>query len=140
MDVGISLGLPVMLLTLAYKAPGIAQDLVIGTHMTTSAGILNSAKQIMQTTAAILAATTGTGAGAVAAMSLAKSQMGDMKAAGTAPGSAAGRAATVARLTAQNAASGVASDVGKRMSGSYAASHGHIGWRIAQDLNNRKNG
>ncbi len=137
-DIGVMVAVPVVMWTLAQRAPTIAQDLIMGSHMSTNAGIINSAKQIASAIAEAGASAAGIVAGGAGAVGLAGRQMAAMSAAGTAPASAAGRAATVARLTAQNAARAAAADVGKRMTGQYSARHGYAGFRMAADLNKQK--
>jgi len=125
-------------LVLGWQAPKIAQDIIVGSHISTGPGIVQAARMVAGATAQAFTSAVGGGAAGVAAYRLAGRQVSAMTAAGTAPANAAARAATVARLTASNAASGVASDVGKRLSGSYSASHGYSGFRVAADLNKQK--
>jgi type IV secretion system protein TrbL len=136
-SVGVMIAVPIILAVLAQIAPKIAQDLIIGSHLSTSAGIISTARQIASMAMEIALATTGGGAAGVAAYQLAGRQMLAAASSGQSQGGAAQRAATMARLTASNMASGYASDVGRRLSGNYNASHGVQGWRVADALSKR---
>lgn len=133
-SLGVMIAVPIILAALAQIAPKIAQDIIIGSHLSTSAGIVASARDIAAAAASMAATVTGVGAAGVASYQLAGRQVAAAAAAGQAPGSAAARAGTMARLTASNAAQALASDVGQRLTGSYAATHGNIGWRVATNL------
>jgi len=135
MDLAVMIAVPIILLTLAKTAPKIAQDLIIGTHMSSRQGIISTARQVAKAAAETAVSLFGAGAGGFAAAGLAARQMAAMSAAGTAPASAAGRAASLVGMTAKNAGKAVASDVGKRLSGEYTAAHGYRGWRVAAALN-----
>src|SRR5271166_1162640 len=134
-DLGVMIGAPIVLLTLAKTAPKIAQDLIMGTHLSTGQGIISTAKQVAKAAAEAAVSVAGVFAGGAGAAGLAARQMAAMSAAGTAPASAAGRAASLVGMTAKNAGKAVASDVGKRLSGEYTAAHGYRGWRVAAALN-----
>lgn len=136
-DIFVMDAVPLVLAMLAWSGPKIAQDMIIGSHLSVGNPVLALARQIATTAAQVAVSATGVGVAGVAAYQLAGRQMTAMTAAGTAPASAAARAATVARLTASNTASGVASDVGKRLSGQYSAAHGYRGFRVAADLNKK---
>jgi type IV secretion system protein TrbL len=129
---------PLVLAMLAWSGPKIAQDLIIGSHLSVGNPVLALARQIATTAAQVAVSATGGGAAVVAGAQLAGRQMAARTAAGAAPASAAARAATVARLAASNVASAAASDVGRRLGGSYSASHGYAGFRVAADLNKKQ--
>jgi P-type conjugative transfer protein TrbL len=137
LDCAILLGGCALFVTLAAIAPKIAQDTMMGSHLSTGQGIAQSSRQIASAVMQLTTSLAGGGAAGIAAAQLAGRQMAARTASGTAPASAAARAATIAGLMAKNAASGVASDVGKRLSGNYVASHGYRGFRVAADLNKK---
>ena len=128
-DIGVMVAVAVVMWTLAQRAPTIAQDLIMGSHMSDKCGDhqLGQADRFHYCRSGRVGCRyccrwgwcgwTG------------RTPNGGHEAAGTAPASAAGRAATVARLTAQNAARAAAADVGKRMAGQYSARHGYAGFQ-----------
>lgn len=139
-DCGVMLVVPVILATLAWIAPKIAQDMVMGTHLSTSQGILATARNLGSAAAMIATGGAGYAAAGAAAGGLAAKQAASAGASAAAAGggaagggSAISRAASVARLTAGNVASGIASDIGQRLSGGH--SHGYQGFRVASQLN-----
>jgi type IV secretion system protein TrbL len=137
-DIFVMDAVPLVLLMLAWSGPKIAQDLIIGSHLSVGNPVMQLARQIASTAAQLAVSATGGGAAVVAGAQLAGRQMAARTAAGAAPASAAARAATVARLTASNVASAAASDVGRRLGGNYTASHGYAGFRVAADLNRKQ--
>ncbi|MGD0107257.1 MAG: P-type conjugative transfer protein TrbL [Rhodopila sp.] len=138
-SIGVMIAVPIMLVYVADKAPKIAQDLIIGSHLSTSQGIVNSVKQLASAAIALAAAVTGVGVAGVAAGQLAGRQTAAAAASGQPQGGTLARSATMARLTAQNMASGYQSDIGQRLSGQYQAQHGYQGFRVANELNKREN-
>jgi type IV secretion system protein VirB6/type IV secretion system protein TrbL len=138
-DLGVMIVIPVILLTVAQIAPKIAQDLILGTHLTTSAGIIATARQIAIVAAGAVLSAAGIGAAGVASIQVTGKQMSTLAAAGRAPSSAAARGATMARLAAGNMAKAGASDVGKRLTGQYSGAHGYRGWRMAESMSRQKN-
>jgi type IV secretion system protein TrbL len=133
-SLGVMIAVPIILAVLAQIAPKIAQDIIMGSHLSTSAGIISSARQIAAAAAETALSLAGGGAAVGAGYQLAGRQMAAAASSGQAQGGAVARAATMARLTAGNAAGGYASDVGRRLSGNYNASHGYQGFRVAADL------
>lgn len=134
-DVGIMIATPIIILTLAFQAPKIAQDIVMGSHLSTQNGIISTARLIGTAMATAALSTAGAGAAAVGGLRMAGRQMQSSIEAGNASSSTAGRGATMARLAASNTAGALASDVGKRLSGSPGASHGYRGFRMAASMN-----
>lgn len=152
------IGVPIVLLTLAHKIPYKAQDMINGVSSHGAGGIIASAAAIAAGAVAGGAALFGSAAAASSAVKLAtqqvtgggggggggESQGGGGSAGGESPGAAsrmAGGAMTGAKITGYavgNLAKAAASDVGKRMTGSYAATHGQMGMRMSSDMARRR--
>jgi type IV secretion system protein TrbL len=138
-DVGVMIAVPIILATLAWIAPKIAQDIIIGSHLSTSAGIIATASAIAGAAVGVLASAVGAGAAGIAGYQLAGQQMLAATAAGKAPVGKLARADAVLSQAATNVAKSAAADVGQRLTGNYQASHGRIGWRIASQMSRQAN-
>lgn len=138
MDMALMIALPIMLVRLASTQPKIAQDIVMGTHLQGSGSLITTAATLAKATAVTAIAVTGAVAALGAGGALASKQMRSMIAAGTAPSSRVGQAAMMSRMAIGATGKAMATDIGQRLTGNYAATHGHAGFRIASSLNKQK--
>lgn len=139
-SIGVMITVPIIMLTLALIAPKIAQDCVMGTHLSAGAGIIASARGIASAAVVIGTSLAGASAALAASAQLAGKQMAAKAAAG---GQAAGSgllgqqaaaAAKQASMAAGNIAGAFASDIGKRLTGQYGGAHGYRGFRMAAEM------
>lgn len=127
-----------ILFIIAWKAPKIAQDMIMGTHLSTPGGIIGTAKTMATMVASVIAGGAGSASAIMAASKLAGQKTSAAKAAGQGPSSIAGKTATAIGKTAGNLASAAASDVGQRLSGARVSRHGYMGFRMASNLNTQR--
>jgi type IV secretion system protein TrbL len=135
-DVGVMIVVPIILATLAWIAPKIAQDIIIGSHLSTGAGIIATASTLAGAAVGAVLSAVGMGAAGIAGYQLAGRQT-LASTGGATPSTALGRAGSgvaVLGRAATNVAVAAANDVGQRLTGNYQATHGRTGWRIASEM------
>ncbi len=137
-DMAVMIGVPIVLVRLAIRIPNVAQDVVMGSHLQTHGSLFTSGAAIEKAAVAAAIAATGAGAAIGAGATLASRQIGAQIAAGTAPSSRVGQAAKMMGMAASITGKALAADVGSRLTGNYAATHGHVGWRVAAAISGKK--
>ena len=148
LDIAVMVGVPLVLLRLVTTLPQRAQDMVLGTSSNMGAGLGAAPRMAAALAAGLAAGAVGGGAAVAGAFKQASAQIaareeggqgGAMSNGGGASGAmgAIGRAAQITGMAAQNIGRAAASDVGQRMTGNYAAQHGHSGFRMADAMNAR---
>lgn len=148
------IAVPIVLLTLAYKIPYKAQDMINGTSSHGGGGVLSAAASVGAAAIAGGAAMFGSGQAVASAFKLAAEQVsgggqggsqGESGSSGGSQGSgqssssggvgsAALTGGKIAGRAMGNLTKAAASDVGKRLTGNYAATHGHMGSRMSADM------
>lgn len=140
--IAVMVGAPVVLLRLATTLPQRAQDMIMGAHSGAAGGLGSTAGMVAAAAGGAAASAVGGGAGVAAAFREASATIAAREAAGSGGsiseggGSGAfGRAMQVTGTAAKSLGRAAANDIGQRMSGSYAAQHGRMGWRMAASMN-----
>lgn len=146
--IAVMVGVPLVLLRLVNTLPQRAQDMVLGTHSNMGVGLGHAPQMAAAAAGAAAAGAVGGGAATAAAFKQASAQIAAREEAGSggtvsnngggrgALGSIA-RAAQITGMAAGNMGKAAANDIGQRMIGSYAAQHGHSGFRMAEAMNAR---
>lgn len=137
-DCGLMIAVPIVLVRLAITMPKVAQDVVNGSHISAHGNLFTTGAAMAKAAVAVAAAVTGGGAAVTAGAALASKQMGASIAAGTAPSSRVGQAAKMIGMAGSATGKAIATDVGRRLTGSYGATHGHLGWRVANSMMKQK--
>ena len=138
LDMALMIGVPIVLLRLAQTQPKIAQDTVMGTHLSAGGSLIGTAASVAKAATVAATAVTGAAAAITAGAALASQKMGAMQTAGTAPASRVGQAAMMSRMAVGATGRALATDVGRRLTGQYSGAHGYRGFRVAQDLSRQK--
>src|SRR5271166_1564028 len=144
-NLGLMIGVPIVMLRLVFKVPQMAQDIMNGAIGHTHGGLISTGAGVGGAVGGAVLTGAGAGAAGVAAFRLAGRQMqqnlqGAQGQGGTAGGNspAPNRISQAAMMTgyaARNLAGSAAADVGRRLTGQYSANHGYRGWRMASDMN-----
>lgn len=144
---------PFIFYKLCLSLPARAEGLVSGQGATSTERTGSALQQAAKNLAQAGAALGGAAAAVSAAYQLAAAQNASSQNAGSSGGEAAqgggrgiggsvasalGRAASLTGAAAKNLGAAAASDVGKRLTGNYAAQHGHTSWRMAQSLSDQR--
>ena len=147
-EIAVIVGVPLVLMRLVETLPQRAQDLVTGAYSNMGVGLGDAPRQAMAAAAGAVVGTASGGAATLAAFRQASAQIAAREEGGSggsisnngggrgALGSIA-RAAQVTGMAASNLGKAAASDIGQRMTGNYAAQHGHSGFRMADAMNAR---
>jgi len=147
-EIAVIVGVPVVLLRLVITLPQRAQDMVLGTYSNMGVGLGRAPQTAAALAGAAVTGAVGGGVATMAAFKEASAQIAAREAAGSggtisnAGGSqgtmgSISRAAQVTGMAASNLGKAAAQDIGQRMTGSYAAQHGHRGFRMADAMNAR---
>lgn len=135
------IGAPIVLFSLAQTLPQRAQDVMAGAYGGGTGNLLSTAGSVASGAAGAAASVAGGGAAVGAAFRQASATIAAREAAGSGgsissggASSAIGRAMQVTAGAAKSLGGAAASDIGQRMSGSYAAQHGRMGWRMASSM------
>jgi type IV secretion system protein TrbL len=149
--IAMMIGAPIVLLRLTQTIPAMAQGMIMGTHIGSHGSLASTAASVGRMAVAASAAATGAGVALTAAARMANVQLAQDGARSVSRGELPrGRISQAAMFTgnaARNLGAAVASDVGSRLTGSYGATHGHLGYRAAAaidrqrtDATNKSNG
>lgn len=140
--IAMMIGAPIVLLRLTQTIPAMAQGMIMGTHIGSHGSIASTAASVGRMAVAASAAATGAGVALTAAARMANLQLAEAGARsvsrGELPRSRISQAAMFTGSAARNLGSAIASDVGNRLTGSYGATHGHIGWRSAAAIDRQR--
>lgn len=146
--IAVMVGVPMVLLRLVNTLPQRAQDMVLGTYSNMGVGLGHAPRMAAAAAGTAAASAVGGGAATVAAFKEASAQIAAREASGSggtisnngggqgAMG-AISRAAQVTGMAAGNLGKAAAQDIGQRMTGNYAAQHGHRSFRMADAMSAR---
>jgi len=147
-DIAVMVGVPLLLYRLVQTLPQRAQEMIMGTYSHQGLGLGNAPRMAAALAGATAAGVAGGATATAAAFKEASAQIAAREASGSggtisnAGGSqgamgSISRAAQVTGMAASNLGRAAAQDIGQRMTGSYAAQHGHRGFRMADAMSAR---